>query len=107
MKEIRLEYAVSGMVISRDVFQSGTSRIPVCARGTVLSDKLITRLKKLDIPALFVDDPSEMEASTPEQKLQALEYRFEKVKDDPLTAVLYEIHKDGLCSQGDGGGREE
>ena len=95
MQKIPLMLAAPGMVLARDVFRNDSpSGMPICGKETVLTDSLIARLEQLDVQSVYVDGhPVWQEGErTLEDMLHELDRRFEKVRQDPLTGKLYEIH---------------
>jgi hypothetical protein len=110
MQKIPLMLAVTDMVLARDVFRGDSpAGMPVCGKGTVLTDALIARLEHLDIQSVYVvGHPVWDEGDRSfEDVLRDLDKRFDKVADDPLTAKLYNIYKAYLTkSMGDDGGRK-
>jgi hypothetical protein len=110
MQKIPLMLAKADMVLARDVFRGDAQAgIPVCGKGTVLSDSLITRLERLDVQTVYVEGHPvwEDDDRSLDDIIRDLDKRFEKVKDDPLTLRLYEIYKAYLIkSMGDDSGRQ-
>jgi hypothetical protein len=110
MQKIPLMLAAADMVLARDVFRGDSpAGMPVCGKGTILSDALIARLEHLDIQSVYVEGHpvwADGDRSL-DDVLRDLEKRFEKVAHDPLTTKLYDIYKAYLSkSMGDDGGRE-
>jgi hypothetical protein len=110
VQKIPLMLAKSGMVLARDVFREDRpTGMPVCGKGTVLSDELLARLDRMDIQSLSVEGHPVWEEGeqTLEDLLRELDLRFEKTRQEPLNALLYEIHKAHLTrSMGGEGGRQ-
>jgi hypothetical protein len=110
MQKIPVMLAKADMVLARDVFRGdGQTGMPVCGKGTVLTDSLITRLEHLDIQTVYVEGHPVWEDGdrSLDDMLRDLDKRFEKVMDDPLTVRLNEIYKAYLTkSMGDDGGRQ-
>lgn len=102
--------ATADMILARDVFRGDSpAGMPVCGRGTVLTDALIARLDHLDIQSVYVEGHPVWEDGdrSLDDVLRDLDKRFEKVSDDPLTSKLHDIYKAYLTkSMGDDGGRE-
>lgn len=110
MQKIPLMAAKSGMVLVRDVFRSeSASGIPICGKDTELTDALIARLDNLKVQSVYVEGHpvwAEGDRSL-DDILGALDSRFEKVRQDPLTAKLRDIYADYLKrSMGETGGRK-
>jgi hypothetical protein len=110
MQKIPLMLASADMVLARDVFRGDVQAgIPVCGKGTVLTDALIARLERVDVQTVYVEGHPVWEDGdrSLDDLIRDLDKRFEKVKDDPLTTKLYEIYKACLIkSMGDDGGRQ-
>lgn len=110
MQKIPLRLAEEGMSLARDVFRNDSpAGMPICGKGTVLTDALIARLEHLGVSSVFVeghplwtDDDKSLD-----DMLVELDARFEKVADDPLTSRLHVIYREYLKrSMGAGGGRQ-
>lgn len=110
MQKIPLNLAKEGMVLARDVFRNdAVTGIPICGKGTVLTDSMITRLDHMDVQSVYVQGHPVWEdgGRSLEDMLKDLDRRFEKVRHDPLTAKLYDIYVEYLTrSMGDDGGRQ-
>jgi hypothetical protein len=110
MQKIPLMQAMAGMVLARDVFRNNSPvGMPICGKQTVLTDALIARLDNLDVHAVYVEGHPVWEDGdlSLEDMLRELDRRFEKVRNDPLTAKLYELHVEHLKrSMGDSGGQQ-
>lgn len=110
MQKIPLMLAEEGMVLARDVYRNDSpAGIPICGKETVLTASLIVRLDNLDIKTVYVEGHpvwADGDRSLDDMLLD-LDKRFEKVRHDPLTSKLYDIHVDYLKrSMGDDGGRK-
>lgn len=95
MQKIPLADTAAGMVLARDVFRDGASTgFPVCGKSTVLTEALIDRLKNMEISSVYVTGcPLPLVGGRSlEDVLRDLEYRFSKVREDPLMAKLYDIY---------------
>jgi hypothetical protein len=110
MQKIPLMLAVADMVLARDVFRGDSpAGMPVCGKGTVLTNSLISRLEHLDIQSIYVEGHPVWEDGdrSLDDVLRDLDKRFKKVSDDTLTTKLHDIYKAYLIkSMGDDGGRE-
>ncbi len=110
MQKIPLMRAAADMVLARDVFRGDNpSGMPICGKGTVLTDSLIARFELLDIQSVYVEGHPLWEDgdTTLDDVLCDLDRRFKKVADDPLTTKLYNVYKAYLTtSMGGGDGRE-
>ena len=110
MQKIPLLLAEPDMVLARDIFRDDNANgPPICGRGVTLTDALIDRLKRMEVQTITVEGhPVRMDGDrTEEEILLALDKRFEKVEDDPLTNKLKKIYREHyMKSFGDQGGRE-
>ncbi|GFE61622.1 hypothetical protein [Geobacter sp. AOG2] len=110
MQKIPLIRAAAGMTLARDVFRSDqTSGIPICGKGTELTESLIVRLCNLDIQSVYVEGHPVWEEGdrSLDDILRELDCRFEKVREDPLTFKLHDIYANYLKrSMGESGGRK-
>lgn len=98
MQKIPLMQAKAGMVLSRDVYRSEAfTGIPICGKGTELTDSLIARFEKMDVQTVYVDgQSSDIETVSLEVRLQSLDERFSKTVNEPLNRALHQIYKDYL-----------
>ena len=99
MQKIPISLAKGGMVLAKEVRKDEDSvSPPICGKGVVLTDALISRLDRMGIQALTVEGhPVEMEGDrTLDEILDALEKRFSKVTDDPLMIKLKETYRNYL-----------
>ena len=112
MQKIPLMLAKAGMTLARDVFR-GDSPIgmPVCGKGTELTDALIARFDNMDIQTVYVEGhPVWEEGERSFDDLQReLEGRFIKTLQEPLNVMLYDIYKAYLIKSmgGDSGRKAE
>ena len=112
MQKIPLMLAKAGMSLARDVFR-GDSPIgmPVCGKGTELTDALIARFDNMDIQTVYVEGhPVWEEGERSFDDLQReLEGRFIKTLQEPLNVMLYDIYKAYLIKSmgGDSGRKAE
>ena len=99
MKKIPLKAAADGMVLARDVFRNDSPvGMPVCGKGTVLTDVLISRFQQINVNTLYVEGrpvKEEGDASL-EEMIAMLDRRFEKVRHDPLAVKLNWIYTEYL-----------
>ena len=98
------------MILARDVFRSEQANgVPICGKDTELTEPLVARLGKLNIQSVYVHGHPLWEEGDQslDEILRDLDGRFEKVRQDPLTAKLYDIYADYLTrSMGESGGRK-
>jgi len=110
MQKIPLMLAKAGMVLARDVFRGDSpTGMPVCGKDTVLTEALITRLDNMDVQSVNVQGHPVWEEGelSYEDLLRELDHRFEKTMQEPLNAILYDIHKAHLIKSMEGeGGRQ-
>jgi len=111
MQKIPIRLSKPGMVLAKDVFRNNSpAGIPVCAKNSVLSETLITRLEQLDVRTVYVKGHpvwEDADASL-EDLLKDLDHRFEKVRQDPLAEKLRMAYVDYLKgSMGDEVGRKK
>ncbi len=96
MQKIPLILAKAGMNLARDVFRGDSPiGIPICGKGTELTDVLIARLENLDIQTVHVEGHPVWEEGerTFDDLLTDLEGRFSKTLHEPLNAMLYDIYR--------------
>jgi len=96
VQKIPLTSAKPGMVLAKDVMRSDqASPVPICGKGTPLTDPLIERLKRMGIQSIIVEGhPVFMGGeSTLEEQLEKLDKRFRQVVDDPLMMKVKEIYR--------------
>jgi hypothetical protein len=110
MQKIPLALAESGMVLARDISRNDNANgPPICGKGVTLTLPLIERLKTLGVQTVSVEGhPVRMSGEvSPEDMLQALDKRFKKVEDDPLTGKLKEIYRSHFMKEfGEEGGEQ-
>lgn len=111
MQKIPLNLAAAEMVLARDIFKNDSpSGMPICGKGTVLSDPLISRLQQLGVQSLYVEGHPvwlEGDRGLPEQ-LADLDKRFSKTMDNRYNLMLLEIYRNQISTaMGDDGGRSE
>ena len=97
-------------MLARDVFRGDSpTGMPVCGKDTVLTEALITRLDNMDVQSVNVQGHPVWEEGelSYEDLLRELDHRFEKTMQEPLNAILYDIHKAHLIKSMEGeGGRQ-
>lgn len=108
MQKIPLLRATSGMVLARDVFRGDSpTGMPVCGKGTELTDALISRFDNMDVQTVHVEGHPLWEEGEPsiDDLLNALQFRFSKTTHEPLNTMLHDIYKAYLMKSigGDGG----
>jgi hypothetical protein len=109
MQQITLNNARTGMILARDLFHGDVPLgLPVCGKGTELTDALIRRFEHMDIRTLYVVGHPVYEegARTIDDLLRELDDRFSKTLQEPLNAMLHAIYKAYLIkSMGGDSGR--
>jgi hypothetical protein len=96
MQKIPLMLAKVGMILARDVFRGNSPiGIPICGKGTLLTDALIARLDNMDVQTVYVEGHPVWEDGerSVDDIVRELDGRFIKSRQEPLNAVLYDIYK--------------
>jgi len=111
MQKIPLNLAAAEMVLARDIFKNDSpTGMPICGKGTVLSDSLISRLAQMGVQSLYVEGhPVRQEGDRGlAEQLVDLEKRFSKTMDNRHNLTLLDIYRNQLrTAMGDDGGRTE
>ncbi|NJD38305.1 MAG: hypothetical protein FIA89_08280 [Geobacter sp.] len=111
MQKIPLNLAAAEMVLARDIYKNDSpSGMPICGKGTVLSDSLIGRLQQMGVQSLYVEGhPVHQEGDRGlEEQLVDLEKRFSKTMDNRHNLMLLEVYRGQIrAAMGDDGGRTE
>lgn len=109
MQKIPLNLAAAEMVLARDVFRSDSpAGIPICGRGTPLTDSLIGRLANLGVQSVYVEGhPVQQDGDRSlEDQLADLDRRFCKVTDNRYNQLLLNLYRKQITTMmGDDGGR--
>jgi hypothetical protein len=106
MQKIPIVLAEAEMVLARDIFRDDNAGgPPICGKGVTLTESLIERLKRMGVQMIVVEGhPVRMNGDkNPEDILKALDFRFKKVEDDPLTGKLKKIYHEYLAKSFDPG----
>jgi hypothetical protein len=96
MQKIPLTSAEPDMVLGRDIFrEDNPGGPPICGRGMKLTAPLIERLKNMGVQSVMVEGgpPGGSGVQSPEEAFSALERRFHKAGDDPLTSRLKNVYR--------------
>ncbi len=96
MQKIPLMLAKAGMLLARDVFRSDSPvGIPICGKSTELTDSLITRFENMDVQTVYVEGHPVWEEGERsfDDLVSDLDNRFNKTRQKPLNAILYDIYK--------------
>jgi len=111
MQKIPLNLATAEMVLARDIFKNDSpTGMPICGKGTVLSDSLLSRLQQMGVQSLYVEGhPVQQEGDRGlTEQLADLEKRFSKTMDNSHNLMLLDIYRNQLrTAMGDDGGRTE
>jgi len=105
MQKIPISLAKPGMVLAKEVRKEEDDvSPPICGKGIVLTESLLSRLEKMGIQALAVEGhPVKMEGEkTLDELLNALDKRFSKVMDDPLMVKLKDIYRQHIIQSMEG-----
>ena len=79
-KLVTLGHAEAGQIIARDLTNSSGGVL--CSKGTILTERLIERLRKAQIAGVYVERPLTREdAEARKARLDQLQARFEGVED--------------------------
>ncbi|MFP4190652.1 MAG: hypothetical protein ACLFU6_01140 [Candidatus Hydrogenedentota bacterium] len=99
MKMVTLGYAEAGQIIARDL--TNCSGGVLCSKGTILTERLIERLRKAQVAGVYVERSlTREEAEARKARLDQLRARFKGV-EDPIMLQLKVIMERRL------GGEEE
>lgn len=80
MKLITLGQVEAGQIIARDLTNSSGGVL--CSKGTILTERLIERLRKAQIAGVYVERPLTREdAEAQKARLEQLQARFRGVED--------------------------
>lgn len=83
MKRVVITELLPGMVLAKPV--TNTTGLPVVPAGAELDASMIDRLKRLDVPSVYVEGDAGTDAGKTLAELEAeLEHRFRRVLQDPL-----------------------
>lgn len=111
MQKIPINLAAAGMVLARDIYKNDNpTGMPICGKGTELSDSLLSRLMQMGIQSLYVEGhPVWQEGDkTLEEQLADLGKRFAKTMDNRQNMVLMDIYSAHItAAMEDSGGREK
>lgn len=93
MKKISVEHIEEGMILSRDVCNSGGNIL--LSKGVNLSAALGRRLKNWGIPFIYIEGEesseqhSDIETSSPQDLKNHLLSKFSNVMDNPLMKEIF------------------
>lgn len=110
MQKIPIVLAKAGMILARDIFRDRViNGIPICGKGTELTESLLARLGNMDIQTLHVEGHPVWEEGerSLDDLLIDLDGRFMKTRQDPLNVMLHDTYKEYLSkSMGRDSGRQ-
>jgi hypothetical protein len=111
MQKIPINLSAAEMVLARDIFKNDSpSGMPICGKGTVLSDSLINRLQQMGVQSLYVEGhPVWQEGDRGiDEQLDELDKRFSKTAGNRYNKILLEIYRNHItAAMGEDGGRTE
>lgn len=112
MQKIQLNLAKAEMTLARDVFRGNSPiGIPICGKGTKLTDALLKRFENMDVQTVYVEGHPVREEGerSIDDLLRELDGRFIKTLQEPLNVMLYDICKTYLIKsmEGDSGRQAE
>jgi len=96
MQKIPLMLAKAGMTLARDVFRNDSPvGIPICGKGTELTDSLIMRFENMDVQTVYVEGHPVWEEGerSYDELLREMDGRFSKTLNEPLNLKLYDVYK--------------
>ncbi|MEI7815653.1 MAG: hypothetical protein WCI45_00550 [Desulfuromonadales bacterium] len=96
MQKIPLMLAKAGMTLARDVFRGDAPvGMPICGKGTELTDSLIARFENMDVQTVQVEGHPVWEEGERsfEDLVRDMDDRFSKTLNEPLNVMLYDIYK--------------
>jgi hypothetical protein len=99
MQTIPFSLAAPGMALARDIKNPDSpDGPPMCGKGVVLTEALISRLQQKNVQAITVEGrPVKVDGDKSlEELLQLLDRRFRRVVQDPLMIRLKEIYRQHL-----------
>ncbi len=89
MQKILLTQASADMTLARDVI-TPEGRV-LCGKGTVLSEALLERLRKMEVTTITVEGHPVGNPTSPEEETKAIEERCARVANDPFLLELKQI----------------
>lgn len=111
MQKIPLNLAAAEMVLARDIYKNDSpTGMPICGKGTELSDSLISRLQQMGVQSLYVEGHPVWQEGDRDltEQLADLEKRFSKTLDNRYNLLLLDIYRNYFtAAMGDTGGRTE
>lgn len=99
MQNLPLIHAKAGMILACDVFRSGSQiGIPICGKGTELTESLIARFDNMDVKTVYVEGHPVWEEGERsfDDLMSDLDGRFIKTLQEPLNVILHNIYKSFL-----------
>ena len=97
MKLVTLGHAEAGQIIARDLTNSSGGVL--CSKGTILTERLIERLRKAQITGVYVERPLTREDKEARQaRLDGMRARFAGI-EDPVMLELKAIMEQCLGAE--------
>ncbi len=86
MKLVTLGHAEAGQIIARDLTNSSGGVL--CSKGTILTERLIERLRKAQVPGVYVERPMTREDEEARKaRLGQMRARFRGVEDPVMLEI--------------------
>lgn len=98
MPKISVDKIEPGMTLLKPVTRGN---MVMLNEGTELTEKMILKIRSMEIETIFIDGPS-LQSIPREEMLAQLDMRFKKVENMPYMNLLKKIvreHKEGLYEQ--------
>ena len=86
VKCIALEYVKPGMKLAKNV-EDDKGRT-LCSEGTLISERLLSRFERMEIPALYIESDEKMSEELYLNLKSKIEKRFSKVSEDNILNSL-------------------
>lgn len=97
MKIVSITQAKPGEKVARDL--RGADGRMILAKGTVLTDSIISRLARLNIRQMAVEGQTSAAPVNIPAKLAALEHRFKGHEKDPFMMEMHRLVKERLVKE--------
>jgi hypothetical protein len=110
MQKLPLLLAKTGMTLARDVFRGDAPiGMPICGKGTELTDVLITRFEHMNVQSVHVEGHPVWEEGERsfDDLMRELDGRFSRALHEPLNIMLYDIYKAYLIKSIGGDGDQQ
>ncbi|HWR89845.1 MAG TPA: hypothetical protein VN260_06265 [Dissulfurispiraceae bacterium] len=93
MPKVSVEKLEPGMTLSRPV--KNEAGMVLIGEGTVMSDQLIEKLKRMGISSVFVEGAS-MPEKPKEEMIRELNERFKKTEREPQMSLLKRLFREHI-----------